>query len=87
MIASLEDAKFSSQDIYMLYIDFTNAFGSIDHVQLLTIMFDLGYLDDVVSLVENIYSKSYSQYIGSKFEPTKSIPIQQGIIQGDTLNL
>ena len=30
-LAALEDARFTNQDIYLLYIDFTNAFGSIDH--------------------------------------------------------
>jgi hypothetical protein len=31
LIAALEDAKFTTQDIFLLYIDFKNAFGSIDH--------------------------------------------------------
>ena len=51
MIAALEDAKFSKQDIYMLYIDFTNAFGSIDHACLLAVMSDLGYPDNAVYIV------------------------------------
>jgi hypothetical protein len=31
IISALEDAKLTNQDIYLLYIDFKNAFGSIDH--------------------------------------------------------
>jgi hypothetical protein len=38
IISALEDAKFTNQDIYLLYIDFKNAFGSIDHARLLAIM-------------------------------------------------
>ena len=34
LIAVLEDARFTNQDIYILYIDFKNAFGSIDHARL-----------------------------------------------------
>ena len=41
LIAALEDARFTNQDIYILYIDFKNAFGSIDHARLLAIMKDL----------------------------------------------
>jgi hypothetical protein len=29
LITALEDSKLTQQDIYLLYIDFTNAFGSI----------------------------------------------------------
>jgi hypothetical protein len=42
LIVALEDSKFAHQDIYLLYIDFKNAFGSIDHARLLAIMVDLG---------------------------------------------
>ena len=35
LIAILEDSKFSLQNIYLLYIDFINANGSVDHVRLI----------------------------------------------------
>jgi hypothetical protein len=41
--ATLKDSKLIQQDIYVLYIDFKNAFGSIDQARLLAIMADLGY--------------------------------------------
>jgi hypothetical protein len=37
LIAALEDSRLTQQDIYLLYIDFKNAFGSIDHARLLAI--------------------------------------------------
>ena len=86
VIAALEDAKFSKQVIYLLYIDFTNAFGSIDHAHLLAIMADLGYPEDAITIIGNIYSESYTKIIGSHFDPTQPIPIQRGTIQGDTLS-
>ena len=77
VIAALEDAKFSKQDIYLLYIDFTNAFGSINHACLLAIMGDSGYLEDAITIIGNIYSESYTKIIGSHFDPTQPIPIQE----------
>ena len=44
LIAALEDACCTNQDMYILYIDFNNAFGSIDPARLLAIMTDLGTL-------------------------------------------
>ena len=58
LIAALEDAIYTNQDIYILYIDFKNAFGFIDHATLLAIMKDLGYPTDPVSLIGNIYSQA-----------------------------
>ena len=86
LISALEDVRFTNQDIYILYIDFKNAFGSIDHARLLAIMKDLGYPQDAVALIGNIYSQSTTTYIGEYFGKTQPIPIQRGTIQGDTLS-
>ena len=87
IIAALEDARLTTQNIYILYIDFKNAFGSIDHAKLLAIMKDLGYPQDAVALIENIYSKSTTTFTEEHFGKTQPIPIQRGTIQGDTLSL
>ena len=47
IVANLEDAKFTQYGMYILYIDFKNVLGSIDHLCLLIIMEDLGYPLDV----------------------------------------
>jgi hypothetical protein len=86
LIAALEDARFTNQDIYLLYIDFKNAFGSLDHARLLAITKDLGYPEDAVTLIGNIYSNSNTIFTGEHFGKTKLIPIQRGTIQGDTLS-
>ena len=75
-----------NQDIYLLYIEFKNAFGSIDHARLLAIMKDLGFLKDAVKLVGNIYSQSNTTFTGEHFGQTQKIPIQRGTIQGNTLS-
>lgn len=67
LIGALEDANFTKQDIYILYIDLKNAFGSIDHVRLLAIIKDLRYPQDATSLIRNIlllYHNSLSKYFG-----------------------
>ena len=38
LFATLEDARFTNQDIYLLYIDFHNAFESLGHTRLLAII-------------------------------------------------
>jgi hypothetical protein len=86
LIAALEDSKFAHQDIYLLYIDFKNAFGSIDHARLLAIMADLGYPQDAINLIGNIYSNSSTIFFGSYFGKTKPVHIQRGTIQGDPLS-
>jgi hypothetical protein len=49
IIAALEDFEFTNQDTYILYFDFKNAFGSIDHAKLLALMEDLGYPTDAIN--------------------------------------
>ena len=77
LISALEDVRFTNQDIYILYIDLKNAFGSIDHARLLAIMKDLSYPQDAVALIGYIYSQSSTTYIGEYFGKTQPIPIKE----------
>ena len=86
IIATLEDARLTTKDIYLTYIDFRNAFGSIDHARLLAIMEDLGYPLDAIEIVGNIYNNSTTSFTGSHFGSTPPIEISRGTIQGDTLS-
>ena len=86
LIVALEDSKLTQQDIYLLYIDFKNAFDSIDHAKLLAIMADLGYPQDAINLIGNIYSNSSTIFIGTYFSKTKPMHKQRATIQGDTLS-
>ena len=63
-----------------------NAFGSIDHARLFAIMKDLGYPQDVVAIIGNIYLQSTTTFTGEHFDKTKPMPIQKDTIQGDTLS-
>ena len=77
LIAALQDARLTNQDMYILYIDFKNAFGSIDHAILLVILKDMGYPTDSINLIENIYSQSLIIFTGEHFGKTLPIPIQR----------
>jgi hypothetical protein len=71
LIAALEDSKLTQQDIYLLYID---------HARLLAIMADLGYPQDAINLIGNIYSNSSTRFFGTHFGQTKLVHIQRGSI-------
>ena len=86
IITTLEGARLTNNDIYITYIDFRNAFGSIDHTRLLTLMEDLGYPQDAVELIGNIYTNSTTSFLGNHFGTTPLIHINRGTIQGDTLS-
>ena len=86
ILASLEDASLTNKDIYITYIDFQNAFGSIDHARLLALMEDFGYPTDAIEIIGNIYKDSTTSFTGSTFGTTPPINISRGTIQGDTLS-
>ena len=86
IIATLEYVGLINNDIYLTYIDFRNAFGSIDHARLLAPMEDLGYPRDAVELKDNIYTNSTTSFHGNHFGTTLPVQINRGTIQGDTLS-
>ena len=86
IIATLEDVRFTNKDIYLTYIDFRNAYSSIDHARLLALMEDLGYPLDVVEIIGNIYKDSITSFTGNHFGTTPPIKISSATIQGDTLS-
>ena len=70
IIASLEDVRLTTKDIYLTSIDFRNAFGSIDHARLLAIMEDISYPLDAIEIVGNIYKSSTTSFTCSHFDTT-----------------
>jgi hypothetical protein len=49
-------------------------------------MADLGYPQDAINLIGNIYSNSSTRFFETHFDQTKPVDIQRGTIQGDTLS-
>ena len=81
----LSDAKLCGQNLYMLYIDFSSAFNTIDHDKLLQIMYDLGFPTDAVNVIANLYTNATTK-IKLAAGLTDEINIDRGTIQGDTLS-
>jgi hypothetical protein len=55
LIAALDDSKLTQQDIYLLYIDFKNAFGSIDHDRLLSTRCHQSNWKHILQFIHNIF--------------------------------
>jgi hypothetical protein len=85
MTMLLEDAKMHKQDIYLLMIDFSEAFDTIDHDKMLQIMYDLGFPTDAIEVVKNLYSNA-TTYIHTPYGNTPPIKMERGTIQGDSLS-
>lgn len=85
MMNIMSDAKMSHQDIYIMYVDFSSAFNTIDHDKLLCIMQDLGFPPDAVHAIADLYTDAVTR-IKLYFAETDPIAIERGTIQGDTLS-
>ena len=88
LVNMIEDAARTHQDLYVLYVDFTNAFNTISHRKLFMIMKDLGFPDDVITVVKGIYTGACTKIHLHKPQgiTTNSVDVGRGTIQGDTLS-
>ena len=80
-----EDAKLTRKDIYLLMVDFSEAFDTIDHDKLLQIMYDLGFPTDATEVVKDLYTGATTAFT-TPFGNTEPMPMDRGTIQGDSLS-
>ena len=73
------DAKISQQDLYLLCVDFSSAFNTIDHDKLLCIMHDLGFPEDAIEVIAELYTDAITK-IKLYFAETGPIKIERGTI-------
>jgi hypothetical protein len=85
LVRTIEDAALTSRDLYTLYVDFSSAFNTMGHDQLLCFMYDLGFPPDIIHVVADIYRGAHTSVL-TAHGPTPPIPVQRGSIQGDTLS-
>jgi hypothetical protein len=71
--------------MYMVQIDFSNAFGSVPHELILTSMYSLGFPYATVELVRDIYTDDPSKITLTGGE-TNFINWQRGTAQGCPLS-
>ena len=84
-ILMIEDAALYHQDLYSMYIDFSSAFNTVNHKQLLLIMERLGFPSAAVMAVKSIYTNACTK-VSTPFGDTDNIKVKRGTIQGDTLS-
>ena len=72
---ALEDAKLTKSDIQVLYVDFTDAFGMVDHARLHCIMESMGILGDALDMVKDLYQGA-SIVVKTPKGDTPPIPIE-----------
>ena len=80
-----EDACLSKQNVYAVYIDYSNAFNTINQDKLLQILYDLGFPNVAVDAVKNIYHEAVTR-IKISAGKTDAINVDRGVLQGDTLS-
>lgn len=85
VINALEDAARTKQDIYLLFIDFSAAFDTVDHTKLLQVMGELGNPPDAIQVVQNLYTGAQTR-IKTQHGTSAPITLERGTIQGDTLS-
>jgi hypothetical protein len=85
VVAALEDAVYSSHDIYLLLVDFSSAFNKINQDTLLMVMYDLGFPTDALEVVKDLYTGATTTF-QTPYGPTNPIAVDRGTLQGDSLS-
>ena len=86
LIMTMEDAQLTDSPLYVLYVDFVNAFGSVDHLRMADIMEMQGYPRDIVDIVRDLYEGAATR-VRTPVGETGDIPNNgRGTVQGDPLS-
>jgi hypothetical protein len=85
LLTVIEDAAISKKDLYMLYVDFSNAFNMMSHSRLLHILEMLGVPEHTIKVIKQLYTNQFTT-IKTLYNKTDIIEIKRGTIQGDTLS-
>ena len=80
-----ENARLSNQNVYAVYIDYSNAFNTIDQDKLLQVLYDLGFANVAIDAVKNIYQGAVTK-VKTPVGKTEAINVDRGVLQGDTLS-
>ena len=92
LITALEDATLYNKELHVLYVDFENAFGSVDHNKLVEILTLLGFPSEITKVIQNLYpgtdtgATPMSTRIRMPGGLTDPISILRGTLQGDSLS-
>ena len=79
------DAKRLQKNVFLAWLDFKNAFGSVSHDVIKITLKHLGIPDGIVDLVNNIYTNATTE-VRTANGTTPPIPILAGVKQGCPLS-
>ena len=82
----IDTAHVDNRDIRACWIDFRNAFCSVDHKRIIDSMKQQGYEQHFINAVAALYAPGSTTEVRTDVGPTPPIPIERGILQGDTLS-
>ena len=87
LVLKKEACQFPTSDLYLFFIDFRNAFGSIEHDLIFWVLNKIGIPDNhiLIKLIKNMYTDS-SFSIATKKGKTRPIKRERGVFQGCPLS-
>ncbi|KAK3252367.1 hypothetical protein CYMTET_38325 [Cymbomonas tetramitiformis] len=88
---AIEDANVSGRELHGLYVDFENAYGSVDHNKLLHTMQYLGIPEELTQVVRDVLGTqshdTMSMYTRVGGETShEMVQVQRGLLQGDSMS-
>jgi hypothetical protein len=85
LAALAEDCKLHKKNIYLTYVDFANAFGSVQSARLVQMLRLQGIPEEIVKLVDDLYDGATTR-VRTPVGTSEPLPITCGTIQGETLS-
>ena len=84
--ALIEQAKISKTNHFICFVDFRMAFDSVDHSSLWNRLISLGISQQMLQILQSMYTKAASRIKVSRNQCTVAFPCQKGVRQGCTLS-
>lgn len=79
--AAIKDVKRNQKSVSIAWLDLRNAFGSIPHSAVYTILASIGVPEEIILLLKDVYSGATTTFLTSNGE-TEPVNIQAGVKQG-----
>ena len=83
----LADCKRNQKNCFFAWLDLRNGFGSISHEVIYTSLKHMGFPDQLIELVKDIYTDAETVVKLSKGQETNSIHVNAGVKQGCPISL
>lgn len=78
----IENFRQNNKKLYLAFIDFTNAYGSVDHGRLVSVIKALSFPEQVANFIKSTLDES-SYVVHTGYGPTDPIKLLTGLKQGD----